>query len=301
MGLPCDWQINKKNISERGQYLFETGQWSDCEFIVGKDPHRQILKGHKLFLVISSPVFEAIFYGNMTEKNDPIPIQDVQPEIFKAFLKYIYTDKVDLDCFEVVCGLCHCAKKYMIPPLVDKCKKYLTSDLSPQTVCKAYELAKSFEDPILMEKCLQVIRKNTNKVLEAPSWKDIELETILTVLKENYLQINSEIELFNAVECWAKAECARKLLDPDDRKSIRSVIGNALSKLRFLTLSPREFAEGPAMSLLLIQEEAFPILMNILCTCKKPSMPEGFSLNRVKRIKYCPILHGIDLEKIYGE
>jgi hypothetical protein len=44
--------------------------------------------GHKLFLAMSSPVFEAMFFGGMAEKNDPIPILDVQPDAFKALLEY---------------------------------------------------------------------------------------------------------------------------------------------------------------------------------------------------------------------
>lgn len=86
MAAPCDWQMTKKKVMDRGQYLLETGQWSDCRFIVGIDPHQQVLEGHKLFLAMSSPVFEAMFFGGMAEK-DPISIQDVQPDAFKALLE----------------------------------------------------------------------------------------------------------------------------------------------------------------------------------------------------------------------
>ncbi|XP_031843981.1 BTB/POZ domain-containing protein 2 [Nomia melanderi] len=288
MGLPCDWQINKHKISERGQYLLETGQWSDCKFIVGQEPHQQTLKGHKLFLAMSSPVFEAMFFGGMAEKNDPIPIPDVQPEAFKALLEYIYTDRIDLGSFELACELCYCAKKYMLPSLVENCTKYLWSDLSPKKACRAYEFAKLFEEPVLMEKCLQIICTKTDEVLKESSWEDIELGTLLTVLEQDNLQINSEIELFNAVECWAKAESARKSLDPSNGKSLRAVVGNALLKIRFLSLSPREFAEGPCTSPLLTQDEAFAILINIVASGNKAPMPEGFSTDRHSRGKALP-------------
>lgn len=86
MNAVCDWQTQKKKVMERGQYLLETNLWSDCRFIVGLEPHQQVLEGHKLFLAMSSPVFEAMFFGGMAEK-DPISIQDVQPEAFKALLE----------------------------------------------------------------------------------------------------------------------------------------------------------------------------------------------------------------------
>ncbi|KAL6267349.1 BTB/POZ domain-containing protein 6-like [Pogonomyrmex barbatus] len=283
MSVPCDWQTSKQKLTERGQYLLETGQWSDCNFIVGQEPHQQTLKGHKLFLAMSSPVFEAMFFGGMAEKNDPIPIRDVQPEAFKALLEYIYTDKVDLGSFELACELCYCAKKYMLPCLVEECTKYLWSDLSPKKACRAYEFAKLFEEPVLMDKCLQIIRTKTDEVLKESSWEDVELGTLLKVLEQEELQISSEIELFTALERWAKAECSRKSLDPINGKSLRSVIGNALLKIRFLSLMPQEFAEGPGQSPLLTKDEAFAILMNILCTGNKTPMPEGFCINSNSR------------------
>ena len=39
---PVDWQINKQNLSERGQYLLETGIWSDCTFVVGLPPNLKV-------------------------------------------------------------------------------------------------------------------------------------------------------------------------------------------------------------------------------------------------------------------
>lgn len=84
---PCDWQTTRKQIKDRGQYLLESSTWSDCRFIVGTEPHQQVFEGHKLFLAMASPVFAAMFYGGMAEK-DPIAILDVQPDAFRALLEY---------------------------------------------------------------------------------------------------------------------------------------------------------------------------------------------------------------------
>ncbi|XP_011504963.1 PREDICTED: BTB/POZ domain-containing protein 2-like isoform X1 [Ceratosolen solmsi marchali] len=256
---------------------------SDCRFIVGQEPNQQILEGHKVFLAMSSPVFEAMFFGGMAEKSDPIPIRDVQPEAFKALLEYIYTDRVDLGSFELACELCYCAKKYMLPFLVEECTKFLWSDLSPKKACRAYEFAKLFEEPVLMEKCLQIMRSKTNEVINESSWDDVELETIVTILDQEELHVSSELDLFNALEKWAKAECLRKSLDTSDLKFLKSVIGDTLTKVRFLTLTPQEFAEGPGKSTMLTQQEAFALLMNISSPNSDEPMPEGFSLNAQSR------------------
>ncbi|KAJ8687183.1 hypothetical protein QAD02_022977 [Eretmocerus hayati] len=300
MVLPCDWQTTTQKIAQRGKYLLETGQWSDCKFIVGQEPHQQILEGHKVFLAMSSPVFEAMFYGTMAEKNDPIPIRDVQPEAFKALMEYIYTDKVDLGSFELACELCYCAKKYMLPFLVEECTKFLWSDLSLKKACRAYEFAKLFEEPVLMAKCLQMICTETDEVLRETSWDEVEQGTVLTLLDQENLNLSSEIDLFNALERWAKAECNRKALDPLDTKALKSVIGNSLTKIRFLTLTPQEFAEGPGKSPLLSQEEAFSILMNISSNRSNVPMPEAFSTNTSLRCAKIRIQDSGDLRIING-
>ncbi|XP_020282772.1 BTB/POZ domain-containing protein 2-like isoform X2 [Pseudomyrmex gracilis] len=233
----CDWQTKVQNVIKRSEFLFGTGLWSDCQFIVGQESQQQIFKGHKVFLAMTSPVFEAMFFGSMAEKNDPIPITDVQPRAFRALLEYIYTNEVKLWSVGLACDLYYCAKKYMIPFLVKQSKDFLLLQLSSQNTCKIYEHAKLCEDHLLMKKCMHIIRSRTDEVLNESSWEDVELDTVLTVLEQNNLKLSSELNLFNAVERWAKSECRRKNLDPKNGSSLKSVIGNALSKIRFLDLN----------------------------------------------------------------
>lgn len=84
---PCDWQLRCTELKQRGAHLLQSGQWSDCSFLVGSEPHQVVVPAHKLILAMASPVFEAMFYGGMAEGNEPIPILDVQPDAFKALLE----------------------------------------------------------------------------------------------------------------------------------------------------------------------------------------------------------------------
>ncbi|XP_045470883.1 BTB/POZ domain-containing protein 6-B-like [Harmonia axyridis] len=273
----CDWQTTKRQIKERGQHLLDTGMWSDCRFIVGTEPNQQVLEGHKLFLAMSSPVFEAMFYGGMAEK-DPIAILDVQPDAFRALLEYIYTDTINLTSFDQACELCYGAKKYMLPHLVEECTKYLWSDLYPKNACRAHEFAKLFEEPILMEKCLNIICNQTQEVLSESSFEEAELNTIITIFEQEELNIKSELELFSALQRYV----ARHNLTAET-SSNHQTYRDALMKIRFLTLTPQQFAEGPAISHLLTQAEKFSILMNICSPSAANPMPEGFSTSTYPR------------------
>ncbi|CAH0700888.1 unnamed protein product [Spodoptera exigua] len=350
-GVPNDWQLECVEVKQRGEYLLKSGQWSDCTFLVGTEPDQVVIAGHKLILAMASPVFEAMFYGGMAERNEPIPILDVQPEAFRALLEYIYTDNINISSFDKACELCYGAKKYMLPHLVKECTRYLWSDLYPRNACRAYEFARLFEENVLMDKCIQIISTNTKEVLNDSSFEEVELNTVMTVFSLDHLNVDSELDLFNAAVRYAKAQDKRNsersvsppseigppnekrpkspgpstskdkpqvvnvessaenspeaVMEPakstdnsdqplpgpsdeskkskPDPKTDKPTIRKAIEKIRFLTLTPQQFAEGPARSSLLTESEAFAVLMNILSSTSDVAMPSGFSTCRVPR------------------
>ena len=108
-----DWQVDKKCNADRAKYMFETSLYCDCEFLVGNEDEKevickifrnvlsmsnfcllQLVKGHKIFLAMGSPVFEAMFYGEMAQANagrsrgsEAMEVLDVQPAAFKDLLE----------------------------------------------------------------------------------------------------------------------------------------------------------------------------------------------------------------------
>lgn len=65
------------------------------------------------------------------------------------------------------------------------------------------------------------------------------------------------------------------------------MLREAVKKIRFLTMTPQQFAEGPARSKLLQQHEALAILIKISSpTINDQAMPEGFCGSRCSRNYY---------------
>ena len=258
-----DWQTGATRLAERGKHLLDTGVWSDCEFIVGIAPNMKIFHCHKLLLAMASPVFEAMFFGGLAETRREIKIPDVQPEAFSALLSYIYTDKVNLSNFELVCDICYAANKYMLPDLVEECTQFLWRDVNHKNACRALEFARLFEEPVLLEKALHVITHQTLDIVEESSWEEVDRATMVTVLSKDHLAAPESI-LFDAMDRWAGRECDRRgVKKTGDNK--RTVLSEAVYLIRYLSLSAAEFAAGPAQSGILLQQESFSILMNISC------------------------------------
>ena len=73
-----------------------------------------------------------------------------------------------------------------------------------------------------------------------------------------------------------------QLVQPQQHRRIQELptVRDAVKKIRFLTLTPQQFAEGPARTSLLTQSEAFSILMNISTPSSVYPMPENFTINK---------------------
>ncbi|XP_063543803.1 uncharacterized protein LOC134752142 [Cydia strobilella] len=267
---PHDWQLQYKDLKPRVAHLLQSGLWSDCSFLVGSE----VVPGHKLMLSLASPVFEAMFYGTIAETNNQlIPVTDIQPKAFKALLEYIYTDKLNVSCVVNACGLYYGAKKYMLPHLMKKCLLYILSSLSPNNVCCVYEFTKVFEVHGLLKTCKQMIQVNASEVLKNSNFEEVELSTVLEVFSMERLRVSSELELFAAVD-----RRTRTLSEDGDQK-----IRNVLGKIRFLTLTPQQFVEGPAKSPLFTKDEVLSVLTNIVSSNSHLPLPDGFSACRVPR------------------
>ncbi|XP_033725451.1 BTB/POZ domain-containing protein 6-like [Pecten maximus] len=93
-----DWQSGK-TLSESLEYAHTSGEAGDVTFIVGDDKIK--ISAHKMILAIRSPVFFAMLEGHLPEKGE-ITIPDIRGDIFKSFLRYLYTDTIDLTIENVV-------------------------------------------------------------------------------------------------------------------------------------------------------------------------------------------------------
>ena len=73
-----NWQTTKPTIRERSKHMFNNDLFSDVKFVVrrgvnGESESKQVIPAHTEFVLsISSPVFEAMFYGELTETTESL-------------------------------------------------------------------------------------------------------------------------------------------------------------------------------------------------------------------------------------
>jgi len=116
-----NWQTTRPTIKERIKFMFNSDLFSDVRFVVhkaaqGGSESKLMVPAHKFVLSISSPVFEAMFYGELAETIDSIELPDCEYDSLLELFRYMYSDEAMLSGSNVM-GVLYLAKKYMVPSL----------------------------------------------------------------------------------------------------------------------------------------------------------------------------------------
>ncbi|KAM7289832.1 BTB/POZ domain-containing protein 2 [Ixodes scapularis] len=78
-----------EKVLQRTSSLLQNKAFTDVTFIVGPPSASKKYVGHRVLLAMTSPVFEAMFYGDMADKSKVIRIADIAPIGFENLLRSV--------------------------------------------------------------------------------------------------------------------------------------------------------------------------------------------------------------------
>ena len=244
MSVQENWQTKRPTIRERTKFMLSNRLFSDVKFVVrksdGESESKQVIPGHKFVLSIGSPVFEAMFYGELAETTDSIELPDCEYESLLELFRYMYCDEANLSGSNVL-GVLYLPKKYMVPSLADKCTEYLQKNLDPSNVFNILPAAEKYEEKGLVHRCWNVVDKETKAAVKSDGFATIERSLLEAVVSSDTLTIQ-EIDLFKAVDQWATKECEKQGLAVNGEQK-RRILGETIIKaIRFPLMKQDEFA-----------------------------------------------------------
>ena len=271
-----NWQTTRATIRERSKFILDSDLFSDVKFVIGSRANgeseskrrKQVIPAHKLVLAIGSPVFGAMFYGDLAETRDSIELPDCDYESLLELFRYMYSDEVNLSGSNVM-GVLYLAKKYMVPSLVDECMEYLEDNADPSNVFSVLPFGEKYEEQRLVSRCWEVIDKQTEELVKSDGFATIERSLLEDIVARDSLTIE-EIELFKAVDLWATKECERQGSVVDGALK-RRVLGETLVKaLRFPTMKMEDFASIVLDSKILTPDEVVTIIKCLSSVSRSP-------------------------------
>ena len=259
--------------------MLNNHRFSDVKFVVhkrsnikGKSESKQVIPAHKFVLSIGSPVFEAMFYGEMAETQAFVELPDCEYDSLLELFRYLYSDEVNLSGNNVMQVL-YLAKKYMVPSLADKCSKYLRDHLDASNVFNILPMAQKYEEKELNDRCWEVIDNQSQEATKSDGFTTIEHSLLEAVVSRDTLTIN-EIDLFKAVDLWATKNCGNQGLEANGEEKRRIVGETVVKAIRFPVMKLQEFASVVPDSKILTPDEVINFFK--FFSCPVVAAPEGF-------------------------
>ncbi|XP_038196012.1 speckle-type POZ protein-like [Arvicola amphibius] len=155
-------------VDELGE-LWETSHLTDCCLVVAD----QEFQAHKAILAARSPVFRAMFEADMKEsKTNRVEIHDLEPQVFKTMMGFIYTGKAP-DLHSMADAVLAAADKYGLERLKVMCERALCMDLSVENAAHTLFLADLHSAVQLKTEALDFITAHASEVSETSSWKSL--------------------------------------------------------------------------------------------------------------------------------
>ena len=125
---------------------------------------------HKDILVTKSPVIAKMFECDLQESaTSSIIVSDIEPEVFKEVLSFIYTNQVP-NLSTMAAPLLYAAEKYQLDGLKVKCEQFLSYTLQVGNAVQALQLAQTYNASQLKENVLLYIAEYIDEVRESSDW-----------------------------------------------------------------------------------------------------------------------------------
>jgi len=157
----------------------------------------------------------------------------------------------------------YAAKKYLLTGLVKKCRTVLEKELSVDTVCTMLEQSLSLQEDELKKKSLTFISKCAPRVLNTEEFLCLSYDALKEIVGLDALAVTSERQVYENCVKWARHQLLELGNDSPSDEEIREKLGNILYKIRFPTMTQKDFADLTAGSTILTAEEQRDVYVNM--------------------------------------
>ncbi|ODM98482.1 Kelch-like protein 2 [Orchesella cincta] len=186
--------------------------------------------------------------GDLSFKPEKTHYPDVSPEVFRIFLKYVYTGKLSVEEPNLF-PLYTLANEFDMSDLKATCDELISKNLSPASSCTILNSALSTKQSGLdevIDKCINYIGENPNECIKATNFLSLPVETITRLISSDQFCLEEE-EVWRAVLRWAqyKADVDSHVSrwTEEERKKVSKFLNPVISHVRLLLIDSRLFAE----------------------------------------------------------
>ncbi|XP_053309788.1 BTB/POZ domain-containing protein 17 [Spea bombifrons] len=230
-------------LIHRLQDLLQNGNSSDTTLRVRSinSDEVKVIHTHQLLLTLQSDVFEGLLVNqSVVTLQEPAECA----VLFEKFIRYFYCGEISVHLTQAV-PLHRLASKYHVAALQRGVSEYMKIHLASEStqghVVSWYHYALRMGDEGLQESCLKFLAWNLSTVISSSEWVTVSDDLMVSLLQRSDLVLQSELELFNAVEEWVSKN------NPDV-----PIIEKVLRSIRYAMISPSQLFQIQKQSTVLV-------------------------------------------------
>jgi hypothetical protein len=122
-------------------------------------------------------------------------VQDIEYEALRAFLKYLYTSKIDIPDVPTALKLYNVAIKYHVPLLRDLADIFICRNLKDGNVINMIKTAQELNSDTIKNACLDFICNKRADIRDLPGILELDNDSLITVIEKMWAkQFDSEYE-----------------------------------------------------------------------------------------------------------
>ncbi|XP_058788635.1 speckle-type POZ protein B-like isoform X2 [Phymastichus coffea] len=173
---------NYNALSKDLEQLVESNTFSDVVLVISNIE----IPAHKSILAARSSVFNAIFTHNTKENiADKIIIKNMKLEIFREFLRFLYTGSIDMK-LEQVHEILAAADQYAVNCLKTVCERRLLSEMKIENVIEFLLIADKYNVKDLKDEAIGFITEHSHEVINLPEFVILSKPENINLLAEAF-------------------------------------------------------------------------------------------------------------------
>ncbi|KAF8779223.1 hypothetical protein HU200_002900 [Digitaria exilis] len=162
------------------------------------DVGKETFSAHKWLMAARSPVFKEKFFGSSTQRRtamNHIQIDDMEPQVFKSLLHFMYTDtlpKMDEEALSAMAtGLLAAADRFKLESLKKICEEMLCKRVDMSTIESCLVLSERHRCPALQAACMKFLDSpgNLKAIMAKEDGFEMAKKNCPTLLLEFFIKL----------------------------------------------------------------------------------------------------------------
>ncbi|XP_073401913.1 kelch-like protein 41 [Dendrobates tinctorius] len=187
--------------------LLDENKFVDC-FLKAGD---KSIPCHRLILASCSPYFREFFLSDESEeKKKNVELDNVDPTVMEAILKYLYSADIDLNDGNVQ-DIFALASRFQIPSVFTVCVTYLQRRLSPTNCLAIFRLGLLLDCPRLAVTARDYVSDRFGQICNEEDFLQLAPHELTAVISSDSLNVEKEEIVFEAVMKWVRTDKENKV------------------------------------------------------------------------------------------